>query len=92
MKNQEAVKYENGKEMSLEQTKLPIAAGPAVPDPLSTVSNTTPLTKEESVQYAAVRKPLKKTLSLPECKCGPDIAPPPVEVSNYRQVFISGPI
>nr|XP_055075505.1 SH2 domain-containing protein 2A isoform X1 [Misgurnus anguillicaudatus] len=84
MKNQEAVKYQNGKEMILEQTKLPIAADPAIPDPLSTDSNTIPLTKKESVQYAAVRKPLKKTLSLPGCKCGPDIAPPPVENGNIE--------
>ncbi|XP_057210720.1 SH2 domain-containing protein 2A [Triplophysa rosa] len=81
MKNQEGDrKYENGKVISQdEQTKLAIAAGPAVLDSLPTNSNHITSTRDETVQYAAVRKPLKKTASLPECKCGPDTAPPTVE-------------
>lgn len=84
VKNQEGDrKYENGKEISQdEQTKLPIAAGPAVLDSLPTNSNHITSTRDESVQYAAVRKHLKKTMSLPECKCGPDTAPPSVENGN----------
>ncbi|KAA0710202.1 SH2 domain-containing protein 2A [Triplophysa tibetana] len=88
-KNQEGDrKYENGKEISQdEETKLPIAAGPAVHDSLPTSSNQVTSTRDETVQYAAVRKPLKKTASLPECNCGPDTAPPTVEngISEFAE-------
>ncbi|XP_051519703.1 uncharacterized protein LOC127421028 isoform X2 [Myxocyprinus asiaticus] len=74
----------NGKEMNQElQTSLPMATGLAVLDPLpSNPSNQFTSAREESVQYAAVRKPLKKTYSLPECKCGPDTAPLSLENGN----------
>lgn len=86
MKNKEGDKKdENGTEViQEEQPKLPITAGPAVLDSLPTNSNHITTSRDESVQYAAVRKSFKKTASLPECKCGPDTAPPSVEVSNYR--------
>lgn len=79
----------NGKAMNQEeQTKLPMAVGPAVLNSLSTNPSlqTTSVT-EEPVQYAAVRKPLKKTYSLPECKCGTEIAPPGLEVSRLQAFF-----
>ncbi|RXN05420.1 SH2 domain-containing 2A-like protein [Labeo rohita] len=68
-----------------EQTKLPMAVGPAVLNSLSTNPSlqTTSVT-EEPVQYAAVRKPLKKTYSLPECKCGTEIAPPGLENGSFE--------
>ncbi|XP_067282211.1 SH2 domain-containing protein 2A [Pseudorasbora parva] len=68
----------NGKETDQEeQTKLPMAIGPAVLNPLPTnPSDQITLPKAESVQYAAVRKPLKKSYSVPECNCGPNTAPP----------------
>ncbi|XP_058608646.1 hematopoietic SH2 domain-containing protein homolog [Onychostoma macrolepis] len=70
----------NGKAIDCEQTKLPMAIGPAVLNSSPTnPSNTTISATEEPVQYAAVRKPLKKTHSLPECKCGTETAPPGLE-------------
>uniref|UniRef100_A0A671M7I5 Si:ch73-109i22.2 n=1 Tax=Sinocyclocheilus anshuiensis TaxID=1608454 RepID=A0A671M7I5_9TELE len=62
----------NGKAIDQEeQTKLPMAIGPAVLNSLPTnPSKQTTSATDESVQYAAVRKPLKKTHSLPECKYG----------------------
>ncbi|ROL45820.1 SH2 domain-containing protein 2A [Anabarilius grahami] len=69
----------NRKETDQEkQTKLPMAIGPAVLNPLPTnPSNQITSATDESVQYAAVRKPLKKSYSLPECNCGPNTAAPP---------------
>ncbi|KAK7139240.1 hypothetical protein R3I93_016391 [Phoxinus phoxinus] len=71
----------NGEETDQEElTKLPIAIGPAVLIPLPTnPSNQITSATGESVQYAAVRKPLKKSYSLPECNCGPNTAPPGLE-------------
>ncbi|XP_051527850.1 SH2 domain-containing protein 2A isoform X2 [Myxocyprinus asiaticus] len=78
----------NGKEINQDaQTRLPMATGQAVLDPLpSNSSNQITSAREECVQYAAVRKPLKKTYSLPECKCGPDTAPPSLENGNSELV------
>lgn len=78
MKDREAER--NGKETDQEElTKLPMAIGPAVLIPLPTnLSNQITSATGESVQYAAVRKTLKKSYSLPECT-----APPGLEVSNY---------
>uniref|UniRef100_A0A673G3B1 Si:ch73-109i22.2 n=1 Tax=Sinocyclocheilus rhinocerous TaxID=307959 RepID=A0A673G3B1_9TELE len=72
----------NGKAIDQEeQTRLPMAIGPAVLNSLPTnPSKQTTSATEESVQYAAVRKPLKKTHSLPECKYGTETAPPGLEV------------
>lgn len=86
LKDREAER--NVKETDQEkQTKLPVAISPAVLNPLtSNPSNQITSATEESVQYAAVRKPLKKSYSLPECNCGPSTAAPPgLDVSNYRQ-------
>ncbi|XP_073677886.1 uncharacterized protein [Garra rufa] len=71
----------NGKALDREeQTKLPMAVGPAVLNSLPTnPSKQTTSATEEPVQYAVVRKPLKKTYSLPECKCGTETAPPGLE-------------
>ncbi|XP_026145821.1 uncharacterized protein LOC113120125 isoform X1 [Carassius auratus] len=71
----------NGKAIDREEkTKLPMAIGPAVVDSLPTnPSKQAASATEEPVQYAAVRKPLKKTHSLPECKCGSETAPPGIE-------------
>jgi len=75
----------NGKETDQEElTKLPMAIGPAAPLPTNPCNQLTSATGE-TVQYAAVRKPVKKSYSLPECNCGPDTAPPSLEVSNCGQ-------
>uniref|UniRef100_A0A8C1G9Y2 Si:ch73-109i22.2 n=2 Tax=Cyprinus carpio TaxID=7962 RepID=A0A8C1G9Y2_CYPCA len=66
-----------------EQTKLPMAIGPAVLNSLPTnPSKQTTSATEESVQYAAVRKPFKKTHSLPESKYGTETAPPGLEYGS----------
>ncbi|XP_052389419.1 uncharacterized protein LOC127935522 [Carassius gibelio] len=63
-----------------EQTQLPMAIGPAVLNSLPTnPSEQTTSATEEPVQYAAVRKPLKKTPSQPEFKYGTETAPPGLE-------------
>uniref|UniRef100_A0A8C1SV66 Si:ch73-109i22.2 n=1 Tax=Cyprinus carpio TaxID=7962 RepID=A0A8C1SV66_CYPCA len=74
----------NGKAIDREeQTKLPMAVSPAVLNSLPTnPSNKTASATEEPVKYAVVRKPLKKTHSLPECKCGTETAPPGLEVAE----------
>lgn len=76
----------NGKAIDREeQTKLPMAVSPAVLNSLPTnPSNKTASATEEPVKYAVVRKPLKKTHSLPECKCGTETAPPGLEVSRLQ--------
>lgn len=75
----------NGKAIDREQTKLPMAIGPAVLNSLPTnPSSKTTSATEETVQYAAVRKPLKKTHSLPECKCGTETAQEGLEVSRLQ--------
>ncbi len=75
----------NGKAIDREQTKLPMAIGPAVLNSLPTnPSNKTTSATEEHVQYAVVRKPLKKTHSLPVCKCGSETAQEGLEVSRLQ--------
>ncbi len=75
----------NGKADHREQTKLPKAIGPAVLNSLPTnPSNKTTSATEEHVQYAVVRKPLKKTNSLPVCKCGSETAQEGLEVSRLK--------
>ncbi|XP_698916.2 uncharacterized protein si:ch73-109i22.2 [Danio rerio] len=71
----------NGKATDQEEkTKLPLAIGPAVLNQLPTnPPNQITSATGETVQYAAIRKPLKKTLSLPECKCVAETAPPVLE-------------
>lgn len=62
-----------------------MAIGPAVLNSLPTnPSKQTTSATEESVQYAAVRKPFKKTHSLPESKYGTETAPPGLEVSKLQ--------
>ncbi|TRY58740.1 hypothetical protein DNTS_034566 [Danionella cerebrum] len=67
-----------------EKTKLQIAVDPAVLTPLPTTSCQISSGEVDTVQYAAVRKPLKKTVSLPECNCGIETAPSIAQIATPK--------